>query len=113
MERSYNSKYLLVNETFIVDQKINELWLEWFSENFVMILSASDKINDIVFSRILHHHNPDGITYALQYRTESKYIGSICDDKNINEIRAKMFHKFQGLIASFMTEMEILEQINA
>lgn len=109
MGRTYKSGWLLVNETFIVDHEIDELWSDWFTGHFLKTLSGSDKVKNIVFSRIKHDHNPDGISYALQYQAESQNIASVYNDEIINKIRTEMFSKFQGLIASFVTEMEILQ----
>jgi hypothetical protein len=109
MEKLYNSNSILVNETFIVDHKVNDLWLQWFNEKFISTLSTSERVNNIVFSRINHEFNPDGISYALQFKLEKNDLDLVFGDERISEVRTTMFNLFSGNIASFRTEMEILK----
>lgn len=109
MEKLYNSFYILVNETFIVDHKVTDFWFTWFTENFITTLSASERVNNIVFSRIKHEFNPDGISYALQFKVERNDLDLVYRDEKITELRTIMSNLFSGNIASFRTEMEILK----
>lgn len=111
MVKLYNSSYILVNETFIVDHKVTDLWLTWFTENFITTLSVSDRVNNIVFSRIKQEFNPDGISYALQFKVEKNDLDLVFSDEKISELRTIMSSLFSGNIASFRTEMEILKVI--
>jgi carbamate kinase len=109
MEKPYNSSHLLVNETFIVDHDVNDRWLQWFTENYLAALFRTENVKNIVFSRIVEEYNPDGNSYAIQFQTESKYVGHIYDSTELKELRNEMYSEFRGYIASFETKMEILK----
>jgi hypothetical protein len=111
MEKMPFEKYILVNETFIVDHSISNNWAEWVSQNLLIALS-DEKINNLLLSRILTDFNHDGESYALQYIVPESTFKAIPINSEIQQIRKKMFDIFKDKMASFQTQMEILEAKN-
>lgn len=102
-------KYILVNETFIVDHSIVNKWKEWFSQNLLKALIEIKQINNLLFSRIITDFNPDGESFALQFIVPESTCDKVLSNTSVQEARIKMFEIFRDKIASFQTKMEILE----
>lgn len=112
MEKMLSKKYILVNETFIVDHSFTNKWAEWVSQNLLLELSKTGKIHNILLNRILTNHNPDGESYAIQFIVPESTIEIILSNPSVQQSRNKMFEIFKDKIASFQTQMEILDAKN-
>jgi len=99
---------ILINETFIVDHSVKDKWLEWFSENIITRLSKLNEVTDVVFSRIGHQFNPDGLSFALQFRVINSNADIMNRNNDLQNLRKQMFADFDGFLASFITELYIL-----
>jgi hypothetical protein len=104
----YHENNILINETFIVDHSVKEEWLEWFSENIVTRLSALTEVADVIFSRVGHQFNPDGVSFALQFRVKKSDADIMNSNNDLQNLRRKMFEDFDGFLASFISELYII-----
>ena len=98
---------LMLNETFIVDHSIHDEWLQDFKSIYIKELLKSGLIRDLIFSKIITEYNPDGISYAMQYRTNRQNLEQIQSNKTLTTTRKKIDTKFKNQQASFVTLLEI------
>lgn len=107
-----SKKYILVNETFIVDHSITNIWKEWVSQNLLFEISKYETVKNLMLNRILTIFNPDGESYAIQFIVPENTYDKILIDPLIQQARTKMLEIFRDKIASFQTQMEIIEAKN-
>jgi uncharacterized protein YqcC (DUF446 family) len=108
MEKLSNKNLLLINETFIVDHSVTEQWSQWVLQNLIKAVQETSLASNVMFSKIVHSHNPDGISYALQFIVEKENLEMINKNENLTRMRMQMFDLFRNKIASFKTEMEVI-----
>ncbi|HHH54272.1 MAG TPA: DUF4286 family protein [Bacteroidetes bacterium] len=103
-----SNKNILINETFIVDHSVKDLWVSEFKAIYIKELKKSGLVSDIIFSKVVSDYNPDGISYALQYKTDQKNIEVIQADKILSSNRNHLDNKYKNQFASFVTFLEII-----
>jgi len=101
-------KTLLVNETFIVDHDSHNEWLEWFKTRYIAAIKDSRHTKDLVLSKI-QDDNPDGKTYALQFKINSIHFDTFQKEDNLINLRTQLNKNFNNKFASFVTVLEIVE----
>ncbi len=102
------SKILLINETFIIDHKVHNEWLEWFRESYLSAIKMSNLTADIILSKI-GDYNPDGVTYAMQFKIRNKDMFEFQNEEKLIKLRNILNSKFSNKFASFVTVLEIVE----
>ncbi len=103
-----NSSTLLINETFLVEYKVEREWCTWVESIYSKAIKKTGIADDIVFSKVLANHNPDGNNYALQLKISEKDFSSYKNNKELIKIRSEMNKKFQNSIASFATILRVI-----
>ncbi len=101
-------KTLLINETFIVDHNSHNEWLDWFKSHYIAAIKESQHSKDLILSKI-EDDNPDGKTYALQFKIDSIYFDVFQKEENLIDLRTQLNNKFNNKFASFVTVLEIVE----
>ncbi len=103
-----NNATLLINETFVVGYKVEKVWCSWIENVYSRAIKDTGIANDIVFSKVLSNHNPDGNSYALQLKILEKDFGSYKNHVELTKVRSEMNRKFQNNIASFATILRVI-----
>ena len=102
-----NSTMLLVNETFVVDDSIHNEWLDWFTTQYIEGIKKSGYISDFVLSK-LNDDNPDGQTYAFQFKIKKDNIEMYNAEEKLIAQRNILNSKYNNKFASFVTILEIV-----
>ena len=71
-------------------------------------MTGLPEISELVFSRVGLQYNPDGISFALQFRVKKSDADIMSRNDDLKSFREQMFGDFEGLIASFITELYII-----
>ncbi len=103
-----NSATLLINETFVVGYKAEKEWCTWVENIYSKAIKETGIVNNILFSKVLAKHNPDGNSYALQLKILEKDFGSYKNDVELIKVRSEMNQKFQNSVASFVTILRVI-----
>lgn len=67
----YLCKMIVYSVTLKIDLDIHDEWLEWMQTIHIVDVLATKKFVDYRMLRLLAEDERDGITYNIQYRTES------------------------------------------
>jgi len=102
-----DSIWLLVNETFLVDDSIHDEWFEWFTTQYMEDIKKSTYTSDFVLSKI-NDNNPDGRTYAFQFKIKKSDFDKYNKEENLMAQRAILNEKFNDKFVSFVTALEII-----
>ncbi len=103
-----NNSTLLINETFVVGYKVEKKWCAWVENIYSKAIKETGIVYDILFSKVLSNHNPDGNSYALQLKISERDFGSYKNHVGLIKVRSEMNQKFQNSIASFATILRVI-----
>lgn len=96
----------IYNVTISIDPDIQQEWLHWMQQEHIPEMLATGKFTSAKLLRV-HAEEAGGLTYAVQYTTESKETLQRYYTENADILRAKS-KRFEGKFVAFRTELEIL-----
>ena len=105
---SYIYRMLVYNETFIVDDAIITEWLEWIKINHIPSILATGAFDSFKALTVLDSPN-EGITYCIQYQTDSVERYSDFYYKHLETIHKAHNAQFEERFALFHTLMEEID----
>ncbi|MBK7007819.1 MAG: DUF4286 family protein [Saprospiraceae bacterium] len=59
---------VVYNVTIIIDHSVHDEWVDWMKNEHIPEVMATGKFTSWKMLRIIEDHNPDGMTYAIQYQ---------------------------------------------
>lgn len=103
---------ILYNTTFIVEEKVNEEWLNWLKSEHVNDYLKSSCFLGARLGKITSHVEPGAISYSLQFFANDELILTNFKDNYLAEIQQKSLQKFGTNVLSFASEMEHIDDFN-
>ena len=100
---------ILYNITVIIDDKINEEWLDWMNTEFIPVLTNSDHVTSNRFLRVIDSPN-EGITYCVQLIIDTIGNYQQFQETDFPQLMADHSTKFANSFVSFSTLMEFIDQ---
>lgn len=100
---------ILYNITFNVEQQIEKEWLTWIREHYFEYVLGTDLFIDVKLFRLLNETENDGITYSVQFYTDTLDKAEIYLEKYANKIVERHNEAFKYKHVSFMTLLESVE----
>jgi hypothetical protein len=100
---------IIYNVTSNIDESIHEEWLTWIKEHIPQVL-ATGKFEKATLSRVLVEEELGGVTYAVQYRTNSREALEAYYQEDAPRLRAEGLKRFADKVLSFRTELKILDE---
>jgi hypothetical protein len=97
----------IYNVTINIEETIHDLWLEWMKIEYIPAMLATGKFSKALLTRVIIEEEMGGITYSVQYTTDSKETLKKYQAENEAELRT-MNKPFEGKFVSFHTELEII-----
>lgn len=99
---------IVYNTTIKIDFEIEKEWLQWQKHVHIPDVMATGIFTEHKFFRLIEEDQTDGITYVIQYFTDSfrhykKYI-----DEFLPSIHKKAFAKWGNQCINFSSVMEIV-----
>lgn len=99
---------LVYNVTSKIGHDISSSWLEWMRNEHIPDLVATGCFTHAVVFHLMELDDEDGVTYAVQFHTESKADYNRYISKYAHDMRQKTFDKWGEKIVSFRTLMQIV-----
>lgn len=99
---------IVYNVTIIIDHSVHDEWLQWMKEEHIPEVLATGKFLDNKMMKIVEDHNPDGITYAIQYTCPNIETLNDYDQNEAPALRQKIDQKFAGKYGVFRTVLEVV-----
>ena len=101
----------IYNITTNVDESINEKWLAWMHEKNIPAILATGKFVSIKLCHVLIEEDLGGITYAVQYTSETKeqLVDFLVD--NSDKLKEEEMKLFNGKFVSFTTELKVISEM--
>ena len=100
---------ILYNITVKIDDKIKDEWLEWISANYIPKVMSTELFNNYKIFRLLNEPDNDGLTFAIQFYTDTLSRFEIYLNDFANKINEEHKLKFNHQHVAFMTVLESVE----
>lgn len=99
---------VIYNVTVKVDQSIAETWLHWMIHEHGPEMLATECFQSFTVLQLLDVDDTEGLTYAVQYKAETKedyhrYINQFATD-----MRQKSFNAWGNRFIAFRTLMQVV-----
>lgn len=99
----------IYNVTINIEETIHDRWLDWMKTEHIPAMLATGKFTKALMSRVIVKEEMGGITYSVQYTTDSKEMLQKYYVENAAELRAQS-KPFEGKFVAFRTELEIVSE---
>lgn len=98
------------NVTINIHESVHDQWLDWMQNKHIKDVIATGKFSSARMVRVLVEEEMGGLTYAIQYTTDSKETLQryyIEDAPRLREEGAKLFG---DKMLAFRTELELVSE---
>lgn len=99
----------IYNVTINIDESIHDVWLNWMKNEHIPAMLDTGKFSNALMTRVQFEQEVGGITYSVQYRTDSKETLNRYYEENATAMRAHS-KPFDGKFVAFRTELEIISE---
>ncbi|MCF6350363.1 MAG: DUF4286 family protein [Flavobacteriaceae bacterium] len=102
----------IYNVTINIEEAVHDKWLKWMQEKHIPEMLNLGKFHKALMTRVIEERK-EGITYSIQYTTDSKETLEKYYNKEAKKMRQKSIQLFAGKFVAFRTELEVIfESIN-
>ena len=99
---------VVYNVTIIIDHSVHDEWVDWMKNEHIPEVMATGKFTSWKMLRIIEDHNPDGMTYAIQYHAPDMETYAAYQQECASALQQKTQNLFGGKFAAFRTLLEEL-----
>ncbi len=99
----------IYNVTINIEEDIHDRWLLWMKEEHIPDMLATGKFSAAKMCRVLVEEEMGGLTYAVQYTTDSKETLEKYYREDADRLRSKSAI-FAGKFVAFRTELQIISE---
>lgn len=101
----------IYNVTTNVDESINEEWLTWMHDKNIPAILDTGKFISVKLCHVLVKEDMGGITYAVQYTSETKEKLESFLAEHSFKFREEEMKLFNGKYGTFTTELKVISEI--
>ena len=99
----------IYNVTINIDETVHEPWLRWMRDEHIPDMLATGKFLGALMTRVMVEEEMAGITYSIQYRTDSKETLDRYYREDAESLRAQS-KAFEGKFVAFRTELQVVSE---
>jgi len=99
----------IYNVTINIDESVHEAWLQWIQTEHIPAMLATGKFSKALMTRVQVEEDMGGITYSVQYRTDSKATLESYYQEDAASLRSQS-KAFEGKFIAFRTELAIISE---
>ncbi|RMA66217.1 DUF4286 family protein [Ulvibacter antarcticus] len=99
----------IYNVTINIEESIHHEWLEWMKSEHIPDMLATKKFSKALMTRVQINEEMGGITYSIQYRTDSKSTLDKYYSEDAPRLRTQS-KRFEGKFVAFRTELEVISE---
>ena len=99
----------IYNVTINVENDIHQRWLDWMKNSHIPAMLATQKFSKALMTKVMVEEQMGGITYSVQYTTDSKQTLDRYYKEDAATLRAQS-KQFEGKFIAFRTELEVISE---
>lgn len=100
----------IYNVTTNIDKSIQLEWLKWMKEKHIPEMLATGKFSQAKMSKVLIEEEMGGVTYSVQYTTDSMETLQEYYDEFAPKLREESLKLFKSSFVSFRTELKVISE---
>ena len=100
----------IYNVTTNIDETIQAEWLQWMKEKHIPEMLATGKFSNAKMSQVLINEEMGGITYSVQYTTDSLETLQEYYKECAPKLRDESLKLFKDKFVAFRTEMKVISE---
>ncbi len=101
---------IIYNVTVNVEKAVKDEWVQWMREEHIPDMIDTGKFTGARMVRVLVEEEMGGITYSVQYYTESKATLEQYYREDADRLRTEALRRFPNKFVAFRTELEIISE---
>ena len=100
----------IYNVTINIEESAHDQWVQWMKEKHIPDMIATGKFSKALMSRVHVEEEMGGITYSVQFTTNSKEMLDKYYREDANRLRNETMQLFPNKFVAFRTELEIIHE---
>lgn len=101
---------ILYNVTINIHESVHDRWMDWMQNKHINDVLATGKFSSARMVKVLVDEEMGGITYAIQYTTDSKETLQRYYDEDASRLREEGHRLFGDKMLAFRTELEMISE---
>ena len=102
----------IYNITLNIDESIHDEWIQYMEEIHIPKVLATGKFTKALMSQVLVKEDMGGITYSIQFTTQSKELLISYYEENAPLLRKEFDQKYSNKYGAFRTEMKVFKEFS-
>ena len=98
------------NVTINIHESVHEKWLDWMQNKHIKDVIATGKFSSARMVKVLVEEEMGGLTYAIQYTTDSKETLQRYYNEDAPRLREEGVKLFGDKMLAFRTELELVSE---
>lgn len=99
----------IYNVTINIDETIHDEWVTWMKKDHIPAMLDTGKFTKALMTRVMVDEEMGGITYSIQYTTDSRETLQEYYRENAETLRAQS-KPFEGKFVAFRTELQVISE---
>ncbi len=99
---------IIYNVTTNIHESVHDQWLQWMQEKHIKDVLATGKFTSARMAKVLIEEEMGGITYSVQYTTDSKGMLEKYYQEDAPRLRDEAVVLFGDKMLAFRTELELI-----
>lgn len=100
----------IYNVTTNVSEEIHDKWLQWMKAKHIPEMLNTGKFSKAKMSQVMIEEEMGGITYAVQYTTDSLETLETYYQEDAPKLRNEAMNLFKDQIVAFRTELKVITE---
>jgi hypothetical protein len=100
----------IYNVTIKVETELADEWLKWMKSTHIPEVMKTGYFNDYRISRLLDDGDLEGITFSIQYTTDTVDTFLEYQQKAAPALQRDHIERYGNRVAAFRTIMELIEE---
>jgi len=101
---------IIYNVTTNIHESVHDQWLQWMQQKHIPEILATNKFSSARIVKVLIEEEMGGITYSVQYFTDSKATLEKYYLEDAPKFRQEALELFADKMLSFRTELEVISE---
>lgn len=104
------NKMIYYNVTVNIHESVHDQWVKWMQEKHIADVIATGKFTSARLVRVLVEEDMGGITYSVQYTTDSKETLERYYQEDAPRLRDEGRALFGDKMLAFRTELQLISE---
>ena len=100
----------IYNVTVNIEASVEKSWLQWMRKKHIPEMLSLGTFSKAKLCKVLVHEELGGITYAIQYTSDSMDILKSYYDNYAEDMRREGMQMFADKFVAFRTELEVIDE---